>query len=169
MVAKMLKLLCVFFSVLTVLLCGCGKHHPVLLCADFKADFVAKYKGMSLSGQLTHTRQGVCSIDIRSPDTLRGLSLRSRSGELILSQGSAAATADEGYLPAGSFPSLMGEILGNIAAGRYTEREKNTFSQSLSCGECLFTADDSGVPLTVEATDAVLTVTFSNGEKIGGG
>lgn len=166
MVTRLLKLLCVFFLSLTVMLCGCGKNVGAPLCADFKADFTASYRGLTLSGQIVNTRQGVASLDITSPKTLSGLSVRYRDGEIKLNRGDAAATADEGYLPGQSFPSLMREILKNIADGNYSVKEKNTYIQSLSCGECTVTSDENGLPLTVYAgTDFALE--FSNLKKTG--
>ena len=166
MVTRVLKLLCVFFLSLTVMLCGCGKNSGATLYADFKADFSAQYKGMTLKGEIVNTRQGVESLDISSPETLSGLSLSYRDGEIKLGRGEAAATADEGYLPVQSFPSLLREILSNIASGNYSEKENKTYSQSLSVGECVFTVDENGLPQSIKAgTD--FSVRFSNLKKTG--
>ena len=166
MVTKVLKLLCVFFLSVTVMLCGCGKNSGATLCADFRADFTAHYKGLTLAGQIVNTRQGVESLDIDSPDTLSGLSLSYRSGDIKLNRGDAAATADESYLPGRSFPSLLREILANIAAGNYSIKENNTYSQSVSCGECVFTVDENGLPQSIEAGKD-FSVKFINLKKTG--
>ena len=104
MAAKILKLLCVFFSVLTVLLCGCEHNkHTSAVKTDFSADFSAEYRGLKLSGSLVNTRQGYCAIELSAPKTLEGLSVTRQDNELSIARGGVKATADESYLPSSLF------------------------------------------------------------------
>ncbi len=166
--AKIVKLLCVFFATLTVLLCGCGggeKEKPEL-CADFKANFSADFKGLTVEGSLNTTRQGVCVIDVSSPETLGGLQVRYKSGEVALSRGAVQATADEGYLPESGLPQVLRELFTSIAAKDYSAGEDGAFTLSLSCGDCKLTADSELLPQTAEIPGCC-TVQFSDCEKIG--
>lgn len=166
--ARIVKLLCVFFATLSVLLCGCerGEREKPELCADLTADFSADYNGLTFRGSLSNTRQGVCVIDIQSPETLGGLQVRYKSGEVALSRGALQATADEGYLPECGLPSVLREIFSVVAAKDYTVSEDGTYELSLSCGECKLTADGDFLPKTAEIPGCC-TVKFSNCEKIG--
>ena len=171
MVSRVLKLLCVFFSVLTVILCGCGKTaaDKKEICADFQGNFCADYRGMTVDGTIVNTRQGVCAIDITSPETLSGLSLQFKSGETVLSRDGAKATADEAYLPSVSFPSVIREALAEIAAGNYTaDKSPNAFLLPLSCGECMLTVDENALLQSMEIGGADCRVRFSGCEKLGG-
>lgn len=171
MVTRVLKLLCVFFVSLTVMLCGCGKNadSKVEICADFQASFSADYRGLALAGTIVNTRQGVCAVDITAPETLNGLSLQYKSGETVIARDGVKATADEAYLPHESFPSILREILTEIAAGNYTaQEEKGTYSLSLSCGECILTTDLGNLPQAAEVSVADCRIRFSDCEKLGG-
>ena len=166
--ARIVKLLCVFFATLSVLLCGCGRgaRNKPELCADFKADFSADYKGMAVKGSLSTTHQGVCVIDISSPETLSGLQVRRKSGEVAISRGAIQATADEGYLPEAGFPSVLYEIFTSVAAKDYSAAEDNTYALNLSCGGCKLTVDSDFLIQSAEIPGCC-KVRFSNSEKIG--
>lgn len=166
--ARIVKLLCVFFATLSVLLCGCGRgeRNKPELCADFKADFSVDYKGMIVKGSLSTTHQGVCVIDISSPETISGLQVCCKSGEVALSRGVIQATADEGYLPAAGLPSVLYEIFTSVAAKNYSAAEDNTYELTLSCGDCKLRADGDYFLKTAEIPGCC-TVQFSNCEKIG--
>lgn len=109
MAAKILRLLCVFFSVFTVWMCGCTpkSEEAPPPPGSFRADFSAEYHGMRPAGTLTYLRQGVCTMQLTAPETLAGLRVRFQNSTLALQRGDAAATADEPYLPANSFPSAV--------------------------------------------------------------
>ena len=166
--AKIVKLLCVFFATLSVLFCGCGRGEKkkTELCADFQADFSAEYKGMTVEGSLSTTHQGVCVIEITSPETLSGLQMRCKSGEIALSRGAIQATADEGYLPESSLPSVLRELFTSVAAKDYIAAAGNTYELTLSCGDCKLTANGDQLIQTAEIPGCC-TVRFSNCEKIG--
>ena len=97
------------FSVLAVLACGCGKHEGQKcdVKTDFSADFTAEYRGLSLKGNVLSTRQGVCVIGLKQPETLDGVEFCYRDNELEIRCDGMKASADEAYLPDAGFPSLL--------------------------------------------------------------
>ena len=163
-----MKLLCVFFATLSVLLCGCGggEKEKAELCADFQADFSADYKGLTVKGSLSATHQGLCVMNVSSPETLSGLQIRCKSGEVAVSRGAVQATADEGYLPESSLPSVIRELFKAVATRQYTAAGDNTYSLTLSCGDCKLTADGDFLLQTAEIPGCC-KVQFYNCEKIG--
>lgn len=164
MAAKILKLLCVFFSVLTVLLCGCEHDkNSNEVNTDFSADFKAHYRGMELSGTLTNTRQSYCAIELNSPETLDGLSVSYIGGELALSRSIVKATADEAFLPSDSFCSILHEILKAAPNGSGSSPIK----LELPCGNADLTVDDNGLPKEASAQSLDFSITFSNAKATG--
>lgn len=164
MAARILKLLCVFFSVLTVLLCGCERdRNSNAVNTDFSADFRAQYRGMELSGSLINTRQGYCAIELSSPETLNGLSVSYSGNELALSRSGVKATADETYLPSDSFCSILHEILKAAAESKGDSPVK----LELPCGEADLTVDENGLPKEASMLSQEFSITFSNGKATG--
>ena len=155
-----LKLLCVLFSVLTVLLCGCtGRAETGDAAAlDFQADFSAEYRGMSLAGSVSNIRQGVCTLTFTYPETLEGLQISSKGGGLIMRRGDAAATADEGYLPENSFPSLFFALLREAARQEPSEI-------TLPSGRAALVTDEKGLPAKAEIPSEDTEITFSGSKK----
>jgi restriction system protein len=96
MAAKILNLLCVFFSVLAVLLCGCEHgEEDTAVNTDFMADFTAEYNNIKLGGSVINTRQDYFAAEISSPETLAGLSAKYEGGVLSLTRNGVGATADD--------------------------------------------------------------------------
>ena len=164
MAARILKLLCVFFSVLTVLLCGCEHDKKSnAVNTDFIADFKAHYRGMELSGTLINNRRGYCAIELSSPETLDGLSVSYSGNELALSRSGVKATADEAYLPNDSFCSILHQILKNTPNGSGSSPIK----LDLSCGNADLTVDNNGLPKEASAQSLDFSITFSNAKATG--
>lgn len=165
MLSKVLKLLCVFFSVLAVLLCGCSEKNaapspPVL---RFRADFSADYRGLRPCGSLDRTRQGICALTFHAPETLNGLLIRQQSGVLTMQYDSAAATADEPYLPAESFPSQLFALLTAAEQGSLHTTDGITYTVTMPGGEGKLTVDDRRLPQSAVLPDNS-SVRFSNAE-----
>ena len=121
MAIKVLKLLCAVLATAAVLLCGCTKRNaPNPPELHFQADFTADYHGIHPAGSLTRTRQGVCTMTFTAPQTLAGLQICCKDGEIALSREEAAATADEPYLPDDSFPMIVSERRRNADGRRQT-------------------------------------------------
>lgn len=169
MVDRILKMLCVIFSCAAVMLCGCNKNatETETVQTDFKAEFTADYEGLALKGALTNTRQGITNLRFSAPDTLDGLCLDYKGGELSIARGSIKCTADEAYLPDSSFPSVLREFFLNIALGNFTLERDHTYSMRLGGENCLFTVDEGGIPVSMSIPDSETEVCFSNAEKIG--
>lgn len=160
MAAKILKLVCVLFSVLTVLLCGCTGRAETGNAAelDFRGDFSADYRGMRLTGSADNLRQGVCTLTFSSPETLEGLQISSKGGELTMRREGAAATADEGYLPEKSFPSVFFELMREAARQELPEI-------SLPSGKATLRTDERGLPEEAEIPSEDIKITFSGCER----
>ena len=166
MAAKVLKLLCVFFATVTVLLCGCVKRNePDPPNLDFQADFTAEYRGLRPAGSLTAMRQGICTITFTAQPTLSGLQIRCRNGTIALICGDAAATADEPYLPDDSFPSLLCAVLD--AAGNCAAKDGSKVSLTLPSGEATLTIDDRQLPSSAAIPSADFAVSFSHCKPLG--
>ena len=166
MVSNGFKLLCVFFSVLAVLLCGCSEKNaapspPVL---RFRADFSADYRGLQPCGSLDRTRQGVCTLTFNAPDTLKGLRIRQQNGVLTMQCDSAAATADEPFLPGESFPSQLFALLTAAEQGSLHTSDGITYTVTTPGGEGTLTVDGRRLPQSAVLPDNS-TVRFSNAEE----
>ena len=107
MAKRVLTALCVFFI---FTLCGCGSTgRPAV--TDFSADFAANYMDMELKGRLSADRRGLLSVELTSPDDLSGVMIAYKNGEAELKRDGLICTADEAYLPDGSFTSLIKSAL----------------------------------------------------------
>ena len=163
MAAKILKLLCVFFSVLTVLLCGCEHNkHTSAVKTDFSADFSAEYRGLKLSGSLVNTRQGYCAIELSAPKTLEGLSVTRQDNELSIARGGVKATADESYLPSDSFYTVLHDIFEAASDGSGTPNGDKKVKLALPLGEATIELDDEGYPAAANMSDNSFSITFLN-------
>ena len=112
MARKVICALCVFF-IFTAVLCGCEGSGKTAV-TDFSADFTAVYRQMELSGTVNADRRGLLSIALDSPDTLGGVNISYKNGETELRREDLICTADEGYLPANSFPQLIKHALSAL-------------------------------------------------------
>lgn len=113
MARKVICALCVFF-ITTAVLCGCGNGSGKTAVTDFSADFTAVYRQLNLSGRISADRHGLLSVELDSPETLSGLNISYKNGEAELRREELICTADEGYLPENSFPSLIKNALSAL-------------------------------------------------------
>ncbi len=113
MARKVICALCVFF-IFTAALCGCGDSSEKTAVTDFSANFTAVYRQMELSGTVNADRHGLLSVSLDSPDTLGGVNISYKNGETELRREGLICTADEGYLPANSFPRLLKSALSAL-------------------------------------------------------
>ena len=165
MAIKVLKLLCAVLATAAVLLCGCTKRNaPNPPELHFQADFTADYHGIHPAGSLTRTRQGVCTMTFTAPQTLAGLQICCKDGEIALSREEAAATADEPYLPDDSFPMLLCALLQDAADN--TAPDGNTYPISFPSGDGTLTVDDRRLPVGAEIPAAEFAVSFSHCEPV---
>lgn len=156
---------------LTAALCGGCTRHRVHreLCADFKAAFSADYRGMQLAGTMLCTRQGDCHLAFSQPQTLGGLALRYQNNTLRISRDNALCTADEGYLPEGSFPETVRRVMKGVAQGRakpVAGSEAAVYRLSDAALSCEITADDDGMIQTVAVKNEKLTLRLRGAEKL---
>lgn len=163
MVAKVLKILCVLFASATVMLCGCHRDNAAkgLIETDFSADFTADYNGLSVTGRVVNTRQGVSSVEFDSPETLSGLSVRYKNGGVALIHGDVTATADEAYLPENSLPSALRLAFRSAQGGDYTQKSDGIYQ----INGITLTTDDNHLPKMMECAE--WRVKFSNVKKLG--
>ena len=162
--ARVLTALCVFFCAVFSL-SGCAQSSRQGLKSDFTADFTAHYGELELSGRLTYTGEKSLNLELLSPATLEGLSIGYRGGELSLGKNNLFCTADEAYLPANAFPSMLKTVLG--AAYEAAENGQLRFDGQEAqldtpYGACTLTADSKGVPVALMLSEAALTVELSN-------
>ena len=65
------KALCVFFVMYIFLLSGCARNtDEKQLTADFKAAYIAQYRGLTVKGRLLTTRQGNSMLIAENGDSL---------------------------------------------------------------------------------------------------
>ncbi len=169
MVAKVLKLLCVFFSVVTVLCCGCGRHGakaaPV---TDFTASFQGEYRGLELEGELSGSRRGLCSVTFSRPPSLCDARFSYRDSSLTFGCKGFSASADEACLPPDSLPALLRGVFRAVAAGDYRQGSgKNELLLRVGGIDCVLTCDSAGYPKTLLAPDLGCTLTFCHAAPLG--
>ena len=157
--------LCVFF-IAAVFIGGCSDRAGKSLCADFKAEFSAQYNGLSFGGSLLSTRQGNTNLTLSRPATLGNLELGIRNGELSLTRGRVSCTADEGYLPDSSFPSLLRRIFRGITDGRArlikSNEENLVYSLDVGSENCEIVSDSEGLPQTISMEEPKLLLKLEN-------
>lgn len=168
---RVLKSLYVFIFLPVLLICGCQKGSASQsLKTDFSADFCAEYRQTEIAGSICTNRQGVVSIAISKPETLDGLSVSYKNGELLLRRDSLICSADEAYLPSDSFPDLLKRLLDGIADGRAVVSSQNdsTVCYNLKIGNevCIVTADKSGKMLDADISGKEFYIKFSNLELL---
>ena len=156
---QLTRTLCVFFCAL-FLLCGCEAEKPPV--TDFAADFSAAYRGMTIEGTLSRSRQGRLTLQLTKPATLEGLRVSYQSGELQLGRDRMLCTADEAYLPSDAFPALMKSALDALDNAA-PERELNL---KAACGDVQITTDENGMPTALDCPEKELRVRFSDGRVI---
>lgn len=122
MCKKFLKILCVFFVLPIFVVSGCDSEEKqdYSIKTDFSADFESTYRNSEYKGKISNNRQGVLTIDITYPQTIEGLNIRYYSGELHLARENLDASADEAYLPAQSFPSVVKSVFDGINSDKTT-------------------------------------------------
>ena len=160
---RMMTVLCVFFCALFCL-GGCSQGRGQSLTTDFAADFTAAYRGMTLEGKLTYTRQESLNLTVRSPGTLDGVTVGYRGGELTLGRDSLRCTADEAYLPCRSFPSLMKDALTAVCDAYENDRlnlKEHTAEVTLPQGKCEIKTDDNAyiTEITVQSEELRVRLT----------
>ncbi len=170
MAAKILKLLCVFFSVVTVLLCGCDKsaRSKGKVCADFSARFSGEYRGLAVGGEISNAHQGACTMRFDSPETLSGLCVRYRGGEITLKRGEVAVSADKNLLPARGFPELIRESLEKAAGSDLEPKGDSAYSLTVNGEECELKTDADGLPKSISSPAQKLYIEFTEQSKLDG-
>ncbi len=167
MTAKILSRLYVIIFSLSFLLTGCSQGTTEKsIVTDFTASFSSQYRGLSLSGNIGTTRQGVTNITITSPDTLKGLSVCYKNNEMEISQENLICSADEAYIPKKSFPSVVKEILKGVANGNAKISSKNesgsTYSLKTAYGGCALSVDNEGWITQIKCIDIDFEIKFSD-------
>lgn len=168
-VHKALKSLYILIFALVFLFCGCqngGQSKSKSLGTDFSADFCAEYHGLEVGGSVTANRQGVIGINISSPQTIEGISVSYKNGDVELRRDSMICSADEAYLPDTSFPSLLKDILDGISDGRAVLTTENSdcdcYNLKIENEPCIITADKNGRIINAKITNNDLYIEFSD-------
>ena len=161
-----LKALCVFFVMYILLACGCSQGGGAKqLCTDFKAAYIAEYRGQSIKGRMLYGRQGNFNLTVSQPKTLEGIEAGYKNGVLTLSRDNISCTADEAYIPDSAFPSVLLRVLNGIGDGRAVFEHKNGEEQtySLACenGKCKIVAGTDGMIKSLSLDNPKLDVSFS--------
>ena len=166
---KVFKSLYVFIFVMVLLFCGCQNKDDDksrTLKTDFSADFCAEYHGMEIEGNISANRQGVIGLHISSPQTIEGLNLSYKNGEVELKRDNMICSADEAYLPCTSFPCLLKNILTGIADGRAVLSTENSdincYNLKIENQPCIITADKEGKIIDARINGKDFYIEFSN-------
>ncbi len=165
------KALCVFFVMYIFLLSGCARNtDEKQLTADFKAAYIAQYRGLTVKGRLLTTRQGNFNLNVSQPKTLEGLEADYKNGVLTLGRQGISCTADEAYLPQNAFPELLRQLLRGISDGRavFDRAQDDGLHYKLSTdgGSCEITAGSGGNIKKLSLDSPKLSVTFSGVQTI---
>ena len=161
---RVLTALCVFFCSLFSL-SGCAHNSRQGLKMDFSADFTAHYGEMELSGRLTYTGEKSLKLELLSPETLDGLTVGYRGGELSLGKNDLLCTADEAYLPANAFPSMLKTALGSVVSAAENGQlafDGQEAQVDTPLGACMLTVDSEGIPLTLTLDEADCSMELIN-------
>lgn len=167
MAKKVLIILCAFFLLSEILLCGCEKKEESKeLVTDFSASFSAEYRKEEVKGTLSTNRQGITNINITYPESISGLSINYRSSEMQVARESLICSADEAYIPANSFPSLLKSVLNGIGEGRaklYAQNEAGcTYNLKTESGNCEISVDKDGKITGAKINSADFSIEFSD-------
>ncbi|MBR1483220.1 MAG: hypothetical protein IJ598_09685 [Ruminococcus sp.] len=150
---KSLRALCVFFCILLI---GCDKAASVTPITEFTADFTAEYRGQSLEGSLTYSRQDRMNLRLATPDSLAGLSVGYNAATLRISKEGLQCTADEAYLPPESFPASIKSALD--AVSREVENEEVRIKDNITADGWEVTFNSEGFPQTLQNNDINITL-----------
>lgn len=167
MAVKVLRILCVFFSVVILLLCGCQKaEKSITVKTDFKACFTSNYKDMQIKGSVSNTGHNISEISISSPKALSGMKICCKNSDYSLSLDSCVCSADEAYFLQDSFPNTMINFLSTLNNGNFTlvssDTQNNTYNADTKNGVCLFSTNKNGEVCNAKIKDADFSVVFSN-------
>ncbi len=119
MTYKILRTLSVFFLLPVLILGGCASQHErKSVQTDFSADFTASYNQMELEGHISANRQKLINIRIDAPQSLGGLEFGYNGAGLNIKRDDMVCSADEAYIPEGSFPNILKTIVEGVSDGR---------------------------------------------------
>ncbi|HCA05196.1 MAG TPA: hypothetical protein DEO32_04785 [Ruminococcaceae bacterium] len=157
------RALCAFFVFYILFFSGCQSAKKPQPKPEFKAAYIAEYRGMKIKGRILSTRQGNINLTVSQPKTLEGLALDCKNGVLTLGRQDISCTADEAYLPKSSFFSMLREALSGIADGRaeFMRESGEDLVYCLKHGiNCEIITDDEGKikSLTIENPKLALSL-----------
>lgn len=170
MAKKICSALCVIVMLFTISGCAKDRKAENRLVTDFTAEFSAEYKDMSLGGSITVAGQGIMNIKITSPETISGLEVTYKNSQILIALGTLECSADEAYLPQGSFPQLVNSVMQGIYNGRYvlsgeSENEKK-YSLKISGGNAVIRADEKNFITEIEVGDCDFKISLKNVKEI---
>lgn len=157
MARKALSALCVFFI---FLISGCAADRGNSPLTDFSADFTAEFNGMSLSGNITADRRGLLCMEIKTPETLSGLTISCKDGETELKRDELICTADEAYLPQSSLPSRLKAALSALSSSIEDKKTKPQNGCYLLPDYEIYT-DKSGSITRITSADGSMDIEFN--------
>ncbi len=138
MAKKILKTLCVLFILPIIVLASCEnkdddgskKIGETGIAADFSADFEANYRSSQFKGCISASSQKLITISLTYPETIAGLQISYRAGEIQIVRDELVCSADEAYIPDRSLPSVIKSILDGMNGGRAEKIKKDDEGQT---------------------------------------
>lgn len=168
MCMKFKKMLCVVVvAVIGVFVVGCSEEREKKsVINQFTADFEAEYKDMTVRGDILTSVHGYTKINITYPETVEGLNVAYKKGEMEIGMKSLLSTADEAYLPQESFPSVLHSVVISLseitAESAESEEGFTTYTTQLPQGSCVMKFDEYGFLTLAEIEDQDVVLKFFN-------
>ena len=132
----------------------------------FSADFDAEYKDMTIQGSIVAGVHGNTEIKFTYPETISGLSVTYKEGDIQLGINSLQSTADETYLPDESLPKIIYSVVNVLMniGDSVPENAENytTYQIDLSQGKCDLTVNSNGFLTEADIKDKDVKIIFYN-------
>ncbi len=157
----------IIVAVVAGLVVGCSTDGEKLtIINQFTADFEADYKDMTVRGEIVAGVHGYTKVSITYPETVEGLNVAYKNGEMEIGMKSLLSTADEAYLPQESMPAIMHSVFKAlyIAKEEVAQNDEGftTYTTELAQGRCVLKVDEYGYLTQAEIKEQDVVISFFN-------
>lgn len=168
----MLKKICSLFLILVsfvlVFASGCSStlgFAPPKIKQDFNCTAQIQYKNMEIKADVSRLKEGVTTITVNSPDTIKGLKYKWVDSKLTVTCEDLDCNTQEGYLPQANFAQVIYSVLNSTAdenACVFKEKKDNVCVYTGSCSSGAYTLkEDSSTGEIKEFTVSSIGITVN--------